>query len=1059
MDEPGDIIKYKWTTESTSLLVSVWADEQIQTKLDQIKPEPALAWTRISKYMKNKGYQVTARQCRSRMKQVLFCYREAQRNGTRGGVERYYDSINRVLEAKRNLKNEINDNNNNNNNKNINNQHNNGIDTVDSRHIPKTPIKEIKTNVNLRVKGNGFQEPVKPLLRRIHVTPEGWKIAHREGDYADSSESNETVLARPRRSMSPVRDVGTNTDTDTLRVSSKSSRRSLPDQQQQQYRYDILENNRFSEMPLKNGVQNVQNVQNQLIQENMLLRNQLGQEYIGIPPQQQEYRVNIGHATIPRETQMYNSLYQQPVRLVSSNCARTQGQLQQYALNTGTTKSEPKKFGGMYGNFVDYPGVGGVGGVGVYGGGGINTNFNKPYKSTSSSGYSPDIGQNLNDGFRQKCKSHNLNETYDQDNELFQSCINATTVTNNATFNDETLSIDFVNDSQSPSDNEPISGSKNDDSFVELPPDAPFRKKKAQKLEQLMLNAITSQTEVVNKILAAQDTMVSRLLDRDADRQSRLENRLDQLMNVVHATVLNKSGSSKDSTNDLQSLNLLPSVPSGPLCFSPPPKPGNRPPKLDLVPPKPCRIPCTSPSANIELINQNPIQTRPGTVKPGSIHTKLGPVSQSPFVKAQQQMTTTTTTTSDYAKALNDWRTKSSAERRIAQSQNPLNDEKIVKFETEQFLLNEKLMEERIENARQAAVQFLNAKENKDKDNKDNTARRELFDNDNKQQEKEKEPSAAVILTRTFLDIERNAEERSRYCLPTLTSLLQINKDMNDSDDLLTGQGESYERLKRLSVRLPSQKKKYNNDNGLDSSTPAKYHNKIDNNINNNNVDDVDDVKPSFSQRQRALMQCQRWRDSATARINKRQTNNNYIDSNKPLSTYETDVQRESRMKTNKWINDRYSYVLDNKAQKDEPTAPSQQQPMGFVKPSLNIHDNEPAYSSVDRNLGFREELLSTYRRAREHDILDEERKYYDRQLDRVSYPPSSREYIERYGQDDKRDNKFKRKSNQDINSTNDEDDIFLDTTTTIKPYRKTSLTSATSGAFSKITDTNCVIS
>lgn len=35
------------------------------------------------------------------MKQVLVCYREAKRAGTRAGVEQYYESIDRVLKNKR----------------------------------------------------------------------------------------------------------------------------------------------------------------------------------------------------------------------------------------------------------------------------------------------------------------------------------------------------------------------------------------------------------------------------------------------------------------------------------------------------------------------------------------------------------------------------------------------------------------------------------------------------------------------------------------------------------------------------------------------------------------------------------------------------------------------------------------------------------------------------------------------------------------------------------------------------------------------------------------------
>ena len=134
--------------------------------------------------------------------------------------------------------------------------------------------------------------------------------------------------------------------------------------------------------------------------------------------------------------------------------------------------------------------------------------------------------------------------------------------------------------------------------------------------------------------------MVSRVLDLDRDRQNRLENRIDHLLDVVQTAVLNKSSESKGSD--------IPPPPPEPRITNllPPPKPGVVPPKLDLVPPKPCRVPCTASNVNSQVINQNPAMTRPGVISPvmsptkrvGAICQKLGPVSTSPFVRAQQQL-------------------------------------------------------------------------------------------------------------------------------------------------------------------------------------------------------------------------------------------------------------------------------------------------------------------------------------------------------------------------------------------------------------------------------------
>lgn len=96
----GDNAKYKWTPESTTLLVSVWSDRQVQKQLEYA-PRPQVIWESVARYMKKKGYNVAGKQCRSRMKQVLVCYREAKRAGTNDCVEQYYETVDRVLKNKR----------------------------------------------------------------------------------------------------------------------------------------------------------------------------------------------------------------------------------------------------------------------------------------------------------------------------------------------------------------------------------------------------------------------------------------------------------------------------------------------------------------------------------------------------------------------------------------------------------------------------------------------------------------------------------------------------------------------------------------------------------------------------------------------------------------------------------------------------------------------------------------------------------------------------------------------------------------------------------------------
>ena len=107
MSDSGDNLKYKWTPESTTLLVSVWTDKQVQKQFEYTT-KPQLIWESVSRYMKKKGYNVSAKQCRSRMKQVLVCYREAKRAGTRAGVEQYYECIDKVLKNRRSEQPQIN---------------------------------------------------------------------------------------------------------------------------------------------------------------------------------------------------------------------------------------------------------------------------------------------------------------------------------------------------------------------------------------------------------------------------------------------------------------------------------------------------------------------------------------------------------------------------------------------------------------------------------------------------------------------------------------------------------------------------------------------------------------------------------------------------------------------------------------------------------------------------------------------------------------------------------------------------------------------------------------
>ncbi|XP_029666974.1 uncharacterized protein LOC115237821 [Formica exsecta] len=807
-DTSGENAKYKWTPESSALLVSVWSDRQVQKQLEYA-PRPQIIWESVARYMKKKGYNVTGKQCRSRMKQVLVCYREAKRAGTRAGVEQYYETIDRVLKNKRLDQANINV----------------GVDTVDATaNYVKSPPKDVKTNKNLQMRLK-VQQPVQSLFRTEALSPT-WTIGC-ENDYPDSPESNETIIAKPYRMFSPTRDVAINTGEHLVQIGNRAIQTNpMEKPMRENYQPNLLAPHPYGEIPYQNTVQNVQN---QIIQENMQqYQNNQQQNCVGwnhlpqrnvLANDQFGYQHNVNQQSLPNRITQSNVMH----NFNAENIARQQNQLQQRALyaDNRAMPQEPCKV--AYGQNLAYR----------YQDTHLVCTANA-VQQNGSPDYSPDVSQNLNDGFclsKSDEKTHNLNETYNRPVNLDNpNAVDATVMTNNATCNDDSMLLEFLLNSPDPSEN----GGKSRDSAVNTDeiPNAPFRKKKAQKLEQLVLNAINSQNEVVNKILAVQNDMVTRFLDVDRDRQNRLENRLDHLLNVVHATVLNK--------NEMSSPPPPPQSLPEPTITSllPPPKPGMVPPKLDLVPPKPCRVPCTIPSSNIELVNQNPILTRPGIVSPiavspagrkvGTIWSKLGPVSTSPFVKAQQRLGFQLINN-------NDARTQSSAERRIARETGRLHmNTRSLICETAKLLEMERELEARIENARleMNMGQIL-------------TARRKLFT--------QREPTPIMILTAAFLDTEcRVCEQDPPYC-GTWESWKKMFK-YTQRDNLVAGQGESYECMRQLDVAT---RHDYPGCEPCDTSTPAKLP---FNNIINN---EAAVPKQTIQQLARLVMNSARWRDSA----------------------------------------------------------------------------------------------------------------------------------------------------------------------------------------------------
>lgn len=1054
MSDSGDNIKYKWTPESTSLLVSVWSDRQVQKQLEYAS-KPQLVWENVARYIKKKGYNVSGKQCRSRMKQVLVCYREAKRAGTRAGVEQYYESIDRVLKNKRI-------------------EENIGIDTVDATINVKSPPKEVKTSKNLQVR-HKFQEPV-PSLHRTEALSPTWTLG-RENEYPDSPESNETIIARPYRVFSPTRDVAINTGEQLTQIAAKSTQcNTFPVEESLNvnYKQNLVPGYNYGEIPFQNTVQNVQN---QIIQENMqhnLQQNHMCNKQnilannLNLEQNLQNLNQGLTAQSINVPMQLSSMTMQNPN---VEHVIQQHNQLQ-YLVNTNNRAmpQEPRKIvldqaltnmcKQLYGNCPAH----------------IPVVEDTKRIGSLSPDYSPDVSQNLNDAFYQPKsdeKAPNLNKTYNTitqtTNSLRVQNPEISVITNNATYNDDSL-LEFLIDSPTPSEND----NKSKDSTVNTDniPDVPLRKKKAEKLEQLMLSAINSQNEVVNKILTAQNDMVTKFLDIDRDRQSRLENRLDNLLKVVHASILTK----QTSEGDIE----IPPPPPEPTITSlvPPPRPGAAPPKLDLVPPKPCRVPCTIPNSNIELINQNTIVTRPGVVspitspvkKPGTIWSKLGPVSQSPFVKAQQRLGLQTITSTET-------RTQSSAERRIAREVEKTMDIETLIFETKNFLDMEKELEEKIENARLETTisQTLHA-------------RRKLFT--------QREPTPAMILTAAFLENECRTAEQFISC----SNMSNINKkNLRDiDDDLLAGQGESYDRLRQFNI-----KPTYIPDEPCDTSTPAKIGT-ISNNHEKTSIQMV--PKQTIQQLAQLVMNTGRWKDAGgqtgqqyLGHLVQPNTHKHQINTQNVPPTFYNELYTTGQPKTmskeiqtkndqnyvQDWMLNKYENPINEQRITYGPSCNVTNQkpnfPIGFTRSNTENLKQKDSNNEMCRPLEFNSNVISDRKQSVRFmdealaelqrmciETMSKEQQTMNDSLPYVlnnpnTLPIENRQMIEKYIHDLI---PRKLKDNKDKDTDSDNDDEFLDTTTSMPAIvpRRSSLTStgtastetAHSIKFSK--PENCVI-
>lgn len=300
-----------------------------------------------------------------------------------------------------------------------------------------------------------------------------------------------------------MRDAATNTTQQQLGITNKKilHHNGLCEEApiKENYRQNTY-SNKFFDVPFQNTVQNVQN---QIIQENMQQNQAMLQQNLLQNQILEHNRLQMNPILRQNMQNINQGLYNDPAvicnqaqlacnhNVIAENVLQNlQGKCQLNSMGNRAMPQEPRKnsfrqnLAANYRQFQDpIP---------------HNYNVNMNQLGFFSPSISPDIPPNLNDGFCQAKldKVNGLNDAFSRPASNARNDVTA--ITNNATFNDDTISIEFLQDSPTP-DSEPA---KLKDFAVNTDdiPNAPFRKRKAEKLERLMMNAISSQNEVVNKV-------------------------------------------------------------------------------------------------------------------------------------------------------------------------------------------------------------------------------------------------------------------------------------------------------------------------------------------------------------------------------------------------------------------------------------------------------------------------------------------------------------------------------------------------------------------------------
>lgn len=235
------------------------------------------------------------------------------------------------------------------------------------------------------------------------------------------------------------------------------------------------------------------------------------------------------------------------------------------------------------------------------------------------------------------------------------------------------------------------------------------------------------------------------------------------------------------------------------------------------------------------------------------------------------------------------------------------------------------------------------------------------------------------------------------------------------------------------------------------------------------NNEGTNQPRQSIQQLAQLVMNSARWRDAASARRpHPFLTENNGLENREreipKIPSRKSQLEIESNAKTLNWMQDRYSYpnqmantntlpATKNRFSYNGPTIAGVQ-PIGFVAEKFSDDEREPA-RDFGKRIGFVDELALPLKDVGSHDYLKQLKQLYDQHQEELKQKRNGNMIMAQ--QNDLIKQYVKDLARLRGNSDSDTDEEFLDTTATMHPPRRGSITSGASSKASKAD--KCVIS